>query len=307
MVDRSEHGRTAHRHALNATRWVNSTRARVDDARTWAERTLVWRLWERLVEDEWIERSVALGAKAFVSLFPAIIVIASFMPSGVRRSILDTITNRAGLRGNGLNTVHEAFATTSDVRRATGLVGLFFTFFFISSFTTALQRIYTRAWRRPPGRAVSAHVVGAGWLAGVVMYCSLLGLLRAALGGGPATAFFVVLVWLAAIGAWIVTPWIMLLRQVPMRLLLVTGLVTGTGLVLYAGSASIWMPRTVADNQHQFGFFGVALALVTWLTGAAMIIVAGACIAPVLAEDRGFIGALVRGRKRDEPGLTPPR
>jgi hypothetical protein len=55
------------------------------------------------------------------------------------------------------------------------------------------------------------------------------------------------------------------------------------------------MPRTVETNQNQFGFFGIAIALVTWLTGTAVIIVAGGVIAPVLAEDDGVIGRVIRG------------
>jgi hypothetical protein len=63
------------------------------------------------------------------------------------------------------------------------------------------------------------------------------------------------------------------------------------------------MPRTVSQNRAQFGFFGVALALVTWLTGAATIIVVGANTGSVLSEDRGWIGRLIRGGG-DEPVLS---
>jgi len=87
----------------------------------------------------------------------------------------------------------------------------------------------------------------------------------------------------------------MLHRQVRFRVLASSAALTGTGLAAYALSASLWMPRTVTENQHQFGFFGVALSLVTWLTGASLVIVVGACIAPVLAEDSGWIGRAVRG------------
>jgi hypothetical protein len=59
------------------------------------------------------------------------------------------------------------------------------------------------------------------------------------------------------------------------------------------------MPRVVTSNEAQFGFFGVALALVTWFSGAAICVLVGACAGPVLAEDAGPIGRLVRG---GEPG-----
>jgi len=71
--------------------------------------------------------------------------------------------------------------------------------------------------------------------------------------------------------------------------------VTGIALSLYALSANVWMPQTVTRNQRQFGFFGIALALVTWFSGAAICVLLGACAGPVLAEDQGPIGRLIRG------------
>jgi hypothetical protein len=54
------------------------------------------------------------------------------------------------------------------------------------------------------------------------------------------------------------------------------------------------MPGVVSRNEDQFGFFGVALALVTWFSGAAICVLIGACAGPVLTEDTGPVGALVR-------------
>src|SRR3954454_17575592 len=76
----------------------------------WVERTIFWQVWERLLENEFVDRSVALASKAFVSLFPTIIVISAFAPSSVRHSIYDTITRRAGVEGSGLDTFRGAFA-----------------------------------------------------------------------------------------------------------------------------------------------------------------------------------------------------
>jgi hypothetical protein len=54
------------------------------------------------------------------------------------------------------------------------------------------------------------------------------------------------------------------------------------------------MPGVITRNDAQFGFFGVALALVTWFSGAAICVLIGACAGPVFAEDTGPVGALVR-------------
>jgi membrane protein len=269
-------------------------------ARSWAERTIFWQVWERMLENEFIDRSVALASKAFVSLFPTIIVIAAFSPASVRQSIYDTITRRAGLEGGGLDTIRTAIRSSDDIRRATGVFGLLFTFFYVNSFTTALSRVYMKAWRRPKPRRVTAYAIGVTWLVGIIVYFALIGAIRSILGHGPETAAFAVVALFGAIGLWWLTPWLMLQRQVRLRVLATTAIITGVAQVFYGVSASIWMPRTLANNQRQFGFFGVALSLVTWLSGAAIIIVIGACAGPVVAEDRGLLGRLVRGAGRDD-------
>ena len=102
---------------------------------------------------------------------------------------------------------------------------------------------------------------------------------------------------------WTITPWLMLRRHVRFRVLLPSGILAGTSMAIYGSTASLWMPRTVSQNRAQFGFFGVALALVTWLTGAATIIVVSTNAGSVLAEDTGWIGRLIRGGA-DHPLLS---
>ena len=138
---------------------------------------------------------------------------------------------------------------------------------------------------------------------GILAYFSLIGGMRALLGGGPGFVLFGILALAASVGLWWVVPWVMLGRQVRLRVLLPTGVLTGVGITVYGATSSLWMPTTVTQNQQQFGFFGVALAMVTWLSGAAFIVVASACAAPVLAEDRGVLGRLVRG---GDPAVLVP-
>jgi membrane protein len=283
---------------------MSQLRGRVATLRSWLEATIFWRVWERLLENEFVDRSVAVAAKAFVSLFPALIVLAAFAPASVRASIMATVSRRAGLSGDGLDTVEGAFASSDDIRQATGVIGLLFTFFYVNSFTTALRRVYTRAWRRPSGGRVSAYALGAAWLAAIIVYFALLGAVRAILGTGPQTLAAVLIAWLAAMALWWLTPWFMLRRQVRLRVLVPVGVLTGTGMTLYGASSTLWMPRIVTENQNQFGFFGVALALVTWLTGAGLIIVAGACASAVLADDEGWLGHRIRGSST-APVLVP--
>ena len=124
---------------------ISEVRERIARLRTWLERLLIWRVWERMLEIEFVDRSVALAGKAFVSFFPLVIVVAAFVPERTRASIISAVAARLGLRGDAFSLVQASFASSDDIRRATGLLGLVLTIFFATSFTTALQRVYLRA------------------------------------------------------------------------------------------------------------------------------------------------------------------
>jgi membrane protein len=276
------------------------------------EGLLLWRVWERMLEIEFGDRSVALAGKAFVAFFPLVIVVAAFMPDRVRSSILTTVTARLGMRGDALATAREAFASADDVRKATGLLGLVLTAFFASSFTTALQRVYLRAWRRPSHPGASSYWRGAVWLLVILACMAVLGGLRGALDGGLGVSLFAVVSLVVTSGLWWFTAWFLLLGDVRARVLIPTAVITAVAMAAFAVSATVWMPGVVTRNEDQFGFFGVALALVTWFSGAAICILIGACAGPVLAEDTGPVGALVRHGEAAtltagaRPPLPPP-
>jgi membrane protein len=291
-----------------ARKHLARVRAQVEPVRDRAQHTLVWGVWERMLEAEFIDRSVALASKAFVSFFPLIIVVAAFAPDDVRAAIFSSVTRRLGVEGDALATAKEAFASADQVRRATGVLGLLLTFFFASSFTTALQRLYLRAWRRPPAKKVGSYTRGPVWLIAILVFMAAMGGLRDWLGDGPAVGLFIAISVVAIPSLWAGTAWFMLEGQVRWRVLVPTGVITGVAMMIYGLSASAWMSNLVAKNEEQFGFFGVALALVSWFSGAAICVMLGACAGPVLAQDTGWIGRLIRG-PRDETlvdGAPPP-
>ena len=261
-----------------------------------------------MLETEFIDRSIALAGKAFISFFPLIIVVAAFLPAHLRRSILTTVTHRLGITGPSLATVTQAFASAADIRRATGLLGLVLAVFYASSFTTALRRAYLRAWRRPPGKAAGNYVRGVAWVAAFLVYMGLLGGARNVLAGGAGIAPFAVVALALSTAIWWFTAWLMLKGQVRLRVLLPSGLITAIALSGYALSSTLWMPDNVTSNNRQYGIFGVALALVAWFSGAAICIIVGACAGPVLAEDPGPIGRLIRGGAASPllEGALPP-
>ena len=274
---------------------VAAVRDRVTVLRERAERTLLWQVWDRMLEIEFIDRSVALAGKAFVSFFPLVIVVAAFLPKSLRDSIFTVVTHRLGIRGGALTTAKQAFASSDQIRKATGILGLVLTIFFATSFTTALQRVFLKAWRRPGGNTAGEYVRGPLWFFVLLAGMALMGALRGVLGDGPQIVVFAVVSLAVTSAVWWFTAWLMLMGQVRWRVLLPSGVFTAVASGLYAVSASIWMPGVVTRNFSQFGFFGIALALVTWFSGTAICILIGTCAGAVFAADSGWVGRLIRG------------
>ena len=281
---------------------ARSANGRTAGLRTRVSRSLVGQVWDRLLEVEFLDRSVALAGKAFVSFFPLVIVVMAFVPESLR-PIRSAVLARFGLEGDALTLAREAFSSTNDVREAAGVLGLVLALLFATSFTLSLQRCYLRVWRRPPGSGVRSYWRGASWLLAILTMLAVMGALRGVLDAGAGALLFAILSLAVVSGLWWFTAWLLLFGEVRARVLAPTGVITSLFLTGYAASAAIWMPRMVTHNEAQFGFFGVALALVTWFSGDAICVVLGMCAGAVLAEDTGRVGRSIRGG--DLPWLTP--
>jgi membrane protein len=267
------------------------------------EHATVGRFWARLLEIEFVDRSVALAAKAVVSFFPLLIVAAALSPPSARRSLVDSVAARFGIRGDAFAIMKDAFASPAQTRAATGVFGVVLAVAYAVSFTTALQRVYLRAWRRPAGGGVRNKGRGAVWVGGVLALLLLLGYVRRLLSGPPGTVTVLVLGVAGSVLTWWWTARLMLRGEVRWRPLLPTAVVTGVGAWAYTLAATVWMPRAVAKHYQQFGSFGIALDFVSWFTGFAFLLVGAAVLAPVLTEGDNALGRWLR---RSQPSPLEP-
>ncbi len=283
-----------------AKQWAEPHVERIDES-------IPGQWYSRVLELEFIDRSVALAAKLFVAFFPFVLGVSAFLPASVRQSILASLVNRFGLAGEGLAVVSGAFATAGQTRAATGVLGVVLLFFYATSFTTALQRVYLRAWRRPPGGGLRNQGRGLTWLAGTLAFFAVNGFVARLLTGGPGTLLRLVLGLITAAATWWWTAHTMLRGEVCWRPLLPGALVAAGAMSGYVLTSHLWMPGAVAGNQAQFGFFGVALSLVSWFVGASFVIVVSAALGPVLVEGHGPLSRWLRGPAHDPlvPGARP--
>ena len=133
------------------------------------------------------------------------------------------------------------------------------------------------------------------WLVGFLLFMTCLGALRNVLGSSKlGLAVFVVLSLAGSILVWTTTAWLMLQTQVRFVALLSSGVLCGVLLSGYAVAAPYWMPSQITSEQSQFGIFGIALALITWLSGAAACILIAATAGVTAVEDVGLLGRISR-------------
>lgn len=283
-------------------------------ARSVAQRTAVrldatWisALWARLLEMEFIDRSIALAAKLFVSFFPMLVVVAAVSPSVVREQMLAAMQSRLGLDGPTMDLVRQAFATPDATKAASGFFGSLLTVFFAISFTTALQRVYLRAWRRPPGGGLRNKGRGVLWVGAILLFFVLVASVRTLFGTSSGTTAAWIVGFFLGTALWWWTARLMVRGEIAWRALLPTALLTAAGCSVYALQSDLWMPTTVGNNFRQFGAFGIALSLVTFFTGVGFIIVVSAAVGPVLAERDDRLGAWLRAGKAIAlvPGAEP--
>jgi membrane protein len=294
---------TQHAHGPASPRWPDRARLAAHGHASRLDNTTVGRFWTRLLEVEFVDRAVALAAKAVVSFFPLLIVAAAVSPPGARQAILDTLAVRFGLGGDAFATVGRAFASPDQTKAATGVLGSLLVVAYAVSFTTALQRVYLRAWRRPTGGGMRNKGRGTMWVAGVLVFLVVLSSLRRIVAGPPGTVTLWVVGVVGAVFAWWWTARLMLRGEVRWRPLLPTAIVTGVGVWAYTLAATVWMPRAVAKHYAQFGSFGIALDFMTWFTGFSFLVIGAAVLAPVLAEGDNLLG---RWLLTEQPSALEP-
>jgi membrane protein len=237
------------------------------------------RAWiERIVEMEGIDRAVVLGAQAFTALFPLLIVYASATSPGGESSFAERLIDRFDISGSSADSLRQAFAPQEP---DSGVKALSVVLVIVSAlaFTRAMQRLYERAWRI---KALGMRATGWGllWLACVVVFASVRNVVDGELQGLPDVAVSLALSTLL----WIGSPFVLLARRVPWRRLLPGALLTAAAMLVFSGAIVVGAPRTFGTAAAEYGLIGVAFAIVGWLVGAAMVIMASAALGAVVAE-----------------------
>jgi membrane protein len=134
-----------------------------------------------------------------------------------------------------------------------------------------------------------------------VVLVSLLTFVRRVLQGVPlSTVAEAVIACLVGALIWTWAPWVLLARQVPVRMLLPGGVLMGAAMVVLTIAGRIYLPRALSSAIRQYGALGISFTYVTWLFVLMFALVATAVTGNAVARNPGWFARVV-----DPPRPSP--
>jgi membrane protein len=249
----------------------------------------------RFVELEGFDRAMALAGQAFAALLPLLIVVGAVTPGG-GKDLADGLIDRFDLTGQAASTLHAAVAQPAAVQDGVSALSAFLLVVSALSFTRAMQRLYVRAWRLPPMR-MAGNAWGLAWLVAFSVFWMLQPVVISVFDGPAEPLVSAGL----SIALWLFTPWLLVGRRIPWRRLLPQATLTWFGLALLTVGCLIYLPRSIASAANQFGFIGVAFALLSLLFMVAMVLVVSAALGASIVEAPGADGQEVEEPREHDP------
>jgi uncharacterized BrkB/YihY/UPF0761 family membrane protein len=242
--------------------------------------TFVGRCIRHFIGLQGIDRAVVLSSQAFTALIPLLLLMTALAPAGQRDVVSAGIIRRFRLSGGAADAVGQLFAHSGD--SATGVLSVFLLFFSGVSLTRRMQRMYQQAWGLETAPGVGRALNAALGLTVLVLGISLLYLTRTLVGSLPSGAFLEAPVSvLSNVLLWTSVPWLLLNRRIAWRRLIPAGVLTAMCTSVFGVASTIYMPPLLETYSERYGLFGVTLALIGWLLGIALIVVAATAIAAV--------------------------
>jgi membrane protein len=247
-------------------------RATIDFGRDWAA---------RFVGVQGADRAMSLAALSFSAIIPLLVVYSAVVPRPDGEDFASELIDRFELDGDAAASVREAFTASATVADSLSLFGLLLLVISALSFTRGLQRLYESVYGLTP-LGMRGTPAGLSWLVAVIAFITVRPLVAGLFEDEAILELGVSL----ALGAvlWLMTPYLLLARRLPSRILLPWAGFAAVGNTALALTSVIWLPRTIATSAAQYGAIGVAFALLGWLVALCFVLVISAAGGAVTAE-----------------------
>jgi membrane protein len=229
---------------------------------------------------EGAQQATVLAAQAFTSLIPLMVVAAAFSPGS--GDLADRIVDRFGLEGESAKSVHQLFASAGETESTITWVSVIILVLSGLSFTRALQRVFQRAYDRPP-EGLKDQQRGLVWVLCLGAWVTILAPLHESLEDVGGIVFAVALATGTGFLLWLATP-MLLLGDRDWRRLAPGAAVLGLLGALLGVASSIYVPILMDWSADKYGLIGIAFALQSWLLVAGFVVVIGAVVGAVVVE-----------------------
>jgi uncharacterized BrkB/YihY/UPF0761 family membrane protein len=247
---------------------------------------------------EVFDRSVTIAAQFFTSVFPILILFATWVGADDADRFADAVNMPAESRA-----VLED-AVQGSTGAAFGVVGVLMVLGSATSLSRALTRAFAAIWDLPRPR--TRLVLAWRWLAAVLALALSL-LVVSALGGyaadlAPRNVWQLALAlgWDLALAVFV--PWVLLAGAVQPRQLVPGALLFALGMLAVRPVSRVYLPHALEVSADRYGSIGVAFTYLAWLYVVSFLLLLTAVVGQVVATDGGRFGSWIH-----EPPAAKPR
>jgi membrane protein len=246
---------------------------------------------------EWLARygnsqgqlnSILLAAYLFLTLLPAMVVIATYV-SRDPHVVATRLIVRLNLDGATARLVRDVLTGAGGEKLVATLIAVVSVVIFGLGIGQTLQLVYSRVWRIPePKAGLTENVRYFIWLTALVLggalYVVQLALLKEA---DSSSEWALAPVWIAALVAFLTwTPVFLLHGQITWRDALPGALVTSAGLIGLRLLSSVIFTNWLNWYGKYYGGIGIAIALLFWTALSTTVLIVGSAFAPAYAVRR---------------------
>ncbi|HCB05168.1 MAG TPA: ribonuclease BN [Nocardioides bacterium] len=258
---------------------------------TWPGRIGVGTAWS-LQRIEIFDRAMAVAAQLFTSVFPMLILLASWFGNTSQ-----LLTNTLGMPPEAEAQVDTALQESGST--AFGLIGALIVFASATSLSRALGRAFAAVWALSKPKS-SPRAVWR-WVAVVLVLALTMWAIRrsetVADGIPPPHLWGQVIAFVMLVAVALFTPWVLLHGAVTARALLPGAVLFGIVMSFVRPISNVWLAHALEASASRYGSIGVAFTYLAWLYVFAWIFLATAIIGQVLVTDEGRVARWLAGPK----------
>lgn len=245
------------------------------------------------------DRSMTIAAQFFTSVFPILILLATWAATRDTDKIADAI----GLPEESRAVLEDAVQGAGSA--SFGVIGVLIVFASATSLSRALTRAFMAIWDVPKPRGG----LGAAWrwLAAVLVLTLALVAIRAASEPIDINPIREALPLVATVGLdltiAIFVPWVLLAGAIRPRLLVPGALLFALLMLSVRPATAVWLPNALETSAERYGSIGVAFTYLACLYTASLCFLSTSVLGQVIATDPGKLGQWIR-RTRTSTAAT---